>query len=183
MRIYKEETIAIAVDVQEKLVPAMDQADEIIRRNVLLTQGLNTLGVESLFLRQYPKGLGDIIPELRAVAGEYSPYDKMAYSAVLDEAIAEKLETLRARGIKNILVSGVEAHICVLQTCIDLKAKGFRPIIVADAVGSRNPFDKKIGLKRAREEEITLTTVESILFELLQVAGTDEFKVISKLVR
>jgi len=134
-------------------------------------------------LRQYPKGLGDIVPELRAAAGDYMPHDKLAYSAMKDEAIAAEFERLRADGIENIIVTGVESHVCVLQSCIDLAEAGFRPVLVVDCVGSRNPFDKEIALRRAEQENVLLTTAEAILFELCVVAGTDEFKAISKLVK
>ena len=183
MRLKKEETFAIFVDLQERLIPAMAGSDEIVRRSVMLLEGLKALGVPSIFLRQYPKGLGDIVPELQAAAGDYTPFDKLAYSAVGDDQIKAEIERFGVQGRKNVLVCGVEGHVCVLQTCIDLTDAGFTAALVADATGSRNAFDREIGLKRAMQEGVLLTTVESILFELCVTAGTDEFKAISKLVR
>jgi len=183
MRIKKEETAALFVDLQERLIPAMDGGAEVVARNVMLLEGLNVLGVPAVFLRQYPKGLGDIVPEIRDAAGPYTPFDKLAYSAMKDEAIAAEFTRLQAQGIKTILVTGVESHVCVLQSCIDLVAAGFQPVLVADCVASRNAFDKEIGLKRAVQEQVLLTTAEAVLFELCVVAGTPEFKAISKLVR
>jgi len=183
MRIKREETAALFVDLQERLIPAMHEGEEVVKRNVMLLEGLQVMGVPAVFLRQYPKGLGDIVPELREAAGEITPFDKLAYSAMKDEAIAAAFERLHARGVKNIIVTGVESHVCVLQSCVDLVEAGFRPVMVVDCVSSRNQFDKKIALKRAAQESVLLTTAESILFELCVTAGTDEFKAISKLVK
>jgi len=183
MRIEKEKTIALFVDIQEKLAPVIHESDKVISRNVLLLSGLKALDVPAVFMRQYPKGLGDTVAPLREAMGAHTPFDKLAYSAMKDEAIRAELENRRAQGIQNVLVSGIESHICVLQTCIDLKQAGFCPVLVADCVGSRNPYDMKIGLKRAVQEGVFVTTTEAILFELCVVAGTDAFKVISKLVR
>jgi len=185
MRILPQKTIALCIDMQEKLIPVMHDADHLIKRASILLEGLNILGVETKFLRQYPKGLGDTIPKIRALAGEaHQPYDKLAYSALGDEAIKEMLETKQAEnGIQNILVFGIEAHICVLQSCIDLKAAGFTPVLICDAVSSRNPWERELATRRAEQEEVLLSSVESILFELCRVAGMDEFKQISRLVR
>ena len=183
MRIKREETVALFVDLQERLMPAMDQSEAVVRRNVRLLEGLHILGVPSVFLRQYPKGLGDIVPELRAVAGVYTPFDKLAYSAMQDVAIAAEFERLRVCGVKNVIVTGVESHVCVLQSCVDLVEAGFRPVLVTDCVSSRCADEKEIALRRAVQEGVLLTTTESILFELCMVAGTDEFKAISKLVK
>ena len=184
MRIKRDQTAALFVDIQERLIPAMAEGEEVVRRSVMLLEGLKILGIPAVFLRQYPKGLGDIVPELREAAGEdVVPFDKLAYSAMQDETIAAEFERLRAQGIKNVIVAGVESHVCVLQSCVDLVAAEFRPVLVVDCVSSRNAFDKKIALKRAVQENVLVTTTEAILFELCVVAGTDEFKAISKLVR
>jgi len=183
MRIERQQTVALFVDIQERLIPAMDEGEAVVQRNVMLLEGLKVLGVPAVFLRQYPKGLGDTAPELRKAAGDYSPFDKLAYSAMKDEAIVAEFERLRQSGMTNVIVSGMESHVCVLQTCIDLVEADFQPILVTDCVTSRNAFDKKIALKRAMQEGILLTTAESVLFELCVVAGTDEFKAISRLVK
>ena len=183
MRITKSETVALFIDIQERLIPAVAGGDKLIQRNIILLEGLKILGIPTIFLRQYPKGLGDIAPELQAAAGDYTPFDKLAYSAIKDKAIAAEFARLRESGIKNVIVTGVESHVCVLQSCTDLVAEGFQPVLVTDCVGSRNVFDMEIAFKRAMQENVLLTTAESILFELCVVAGTDEFKAISKLIR
>ena len=183
MRIKREACALLVVDIQERLIPVIDQGDHVVSRNVILLEGLEILGVPRVFMRQYPKGLGDIVPEIRAAAGAYTPFDKLAYSAMKDAAIAAEMERLRAAGVTHVLVSGVESHVCVLQTCIDLKEAGFSPVLVVDCVGSRKPAEKEIGIKRAMQEGVLLTTAEAVLFELLVTAGTEEFKAISKLVK
>ena len=183
MRIKREACAILVVDLQERLLSVIDQGDLVIGRNRILLEGLGILGVPRVFMRQYPKGLGDIVPEIREVAGAYSPFDKLAYSAMKDAAIAAEMKRLGEAGVKHVLVSGVESHVCVLQSCIDLKEAGFSHVLVVDCVGSRRAEEKAIGLQRAIQEGVLLTTVEAVLFELLEVAGTEEFKAISKLVK
>ena len=183
MRISKKNTVALFVDMQERLIPAINRGEEAVARAVILLEGLKVLDIPVIMLRQYPKGLGDTVIPLKEAMGDYIPFDKVSYSAMRDEAIRAEFGRLIERGIQNVLVCGVESHVCVLQSCIDLVAEGFQPIMVADAVASRNPFDKEIALCRARQEGVLLTTVEAALFELCVVAGTEEFKAISKLVK
>ncbi|MCL2567879.1 MAG: isochorismatase family protein [Oscillospiraceae bacterium] len=183
MRIKKEETVALFVDLQERLLPVIDQREEIVKRNVMLSEGLKILGVSRVFLHQYPKGLGEIAPEIKETAGDCVPFDKSSFSAMGDDAIAAEFERLRVGGVKNVIVTGVEAHICVLQSCIDLVAAGFQPVLVTDCIGSRTSLDKEIGIHRAVQESVLLTTAEAILFELCVEAGTDQFKAISKLIK
>jgi len=183
MRLKREETAALFVDLQERLVPAMHQGEEVIRRNVVLFEGLKVLDVPAVFVRHYPKGLGEIASPLREAAEGYVPFDKIVWSATEEEGVAKELARLRESGVKNILVTGMESHVCVLQTCLALAEDGFQPVLVVDCADSRSPFEKEIGLRRAAQENVILTTVESILFELCKKAGTDEFKAISKLVK
>lgn len=183
MRILSRETAALFVDFQERLLPVIHEGEEVTRRSAMLLRGLNALEVPVVFPRQYPKGLGDIVPEIKEAALPYTPMDKLSFSALGEEEIGYQFRALRAQGRKTVLVCGVEAHVCVLQSAIDLKDRGFHVVLVTDCTGSRYPLDKKIALKRAVQEGIYLTTAESILFELTERAGTDVFKVISKLVK
>ena len=180
MRITADQTTALIVDMQEKLMPVIHEGDEILRRTLVLIEGLKLLNVPLLIPRQYPKGLGDTIPEIRQAVGEHQPFDKTAFSVCECEDAAAALHTQHR---KTVLVCGVEAHICVLQTAIDLVAAGYHPVLVCDCVGSRHPYDTKIALKRAVQEGVTLTTCEAVLFELTRRAGTDVFKGISRFVR
>ena len=178
MRIKKEKAQLLMIDIQEKLYPYIENNEVLSHKVLTLLAGMKALAVPIMAARQYPKGLGDTIEELGVFFSQY--YDKMTFSCCGSENI---LEELRKTDRKNIIITGIEAHICVLQTVIDLKALGFTPIVVVDAIGSRNRRDHEIALKRMEYEGAILTTVESILFELCQRAGSEEFKLISRLVK
>lgn len=178
MRIKQEDSLVLMVDVQEKLFPHIDGKDGLAAKMSMLAAGSKALGVPMIAARQYPQGLGDIIGELRSYCGR--PYDKVTFSCCGDERL---LEAIRQSGKKTVILLGIEAHICVLQTVIDLKQHGFLPVVAADAVGSRKTADYEIALRRMEYEGAVLTTVEAILFELCHQAGTDVFKTISRLVK
>lgn len=178
MRIVKEEALLLLVDIQEKLFPHIHNKESLVQKAITLLEGLKILEVPVMAARQYPQGLGDVIPELRPYF--LGCWDKTTFSCCDDKDLLLQLEEI---GKKKIIIAGVEAHICVLQTVIDLKQLGFLPIIVTDAIGSRKPKDYEIALKRMEYEGAILTTVESLLFELCRQAGTATFKTISQLVK
>lgn len=178
MRILAEETTCIVVDYQEKILPAMAKKEELVETSVKLLNGLKILGIPMHITGQYTKGLGLNIPEIFEAVGTEEYTEKMAFSSAQEEEIQKAIT-----GKKNVIVCGIEAHVCVLQTIIDLKAMGYQPILVEDCVSSRNLNDKKVAIKRARDEGAIITTYESLLFELTGKAGTDTFKQISKLVK
>lgn len=180
MRIQASDTIAIPVDFQERLVPAIDNGSAIVKKSAMLINGLRILDIPIVITRQYPKGLGDIVPEIKEVLDSYETYDKLSFSVCGEQSF---MVHITQSDRKNVVVCGIEAHVCVLQTVIDLKAKGYTPVLVADCIGSRNPEDMKYAITRARDEGAVITTAESILFELTEKAGTDKFKAISKLVK
>ena len=180
MRILPEETQCMLIDLQERLLPAMTGAEACEERAVLLANGLRTLEVPMLITQQYTKGLGMSVPSIYEAAGMQEYCDKRTFSCAQDDAI---LKEVCGRNRKNVLVCGVEAHVCVLQTCIDLKAMGFQPILVTDAIASRKESDKQIALQRAVQEGILLTTAESVLFELTVDSRHPKFKQISALVK
>ena len=178
MRIEKEKAQLLMIDFQEKLFPHMENQGVLGEKVITLLEGMKVLAVPILATRQYPKGLGDTIKELGTYFSEY--YDKMTFSCCGSEKL---IGELHKTGRKNVIITGIEAHVCVLQTVIDLKALDFTPIVVVDAIGSRDKRDYEIALKRMEYEGAVLTTVESILFELCHTAGTEEFKLISRLVK
>ena len=180
MRILPEETQCMIIDMQERLMPAMNGRKDCEDRALMLIRGLKLLEIPMLITQQYTKGLGDSIPEVYEAAGTKEYFDKRTFSCAQDEAI---MDALKKCGRKNVLVCGVEAHVCVLQTCIDLKDAGFRPILVTDAIASRKKSDKKIALQRAVQEGILLTTAEAILFELTLDSRNPVFRQISQLVK
>ena len=176
MRIEREHTIALVVDYQEKLVPAMNDKEKLLRNSCILLEGLKILDVPMVITQQYTKGLGMTVEEITQAAGMTEYIDKISFTAY--DCVKEKISAK-----KYVIVCGIESHICVLQTVIDLKAAGFVPVLVADCISSRKESDRQVAIERARQEGAIVTTYESLLFELLQVAGTETSKKIQKLVR
>lgn len=168
------------VDVQERLFPAMDLNMDLLKKCKMLIEGLNELELPLLITQQYTKGLGNTISELSTIITDFSPIEKITFSCCDENAFVEALEEEEPN---FVLLFGIEAHVCVLQTAIDLKNMGYEPVIVADAIASRKAADMAITMERFRQEGIIVTTVESVLFELLGSAGSPQFKAISKLVK
>ena len=176
MRIEKEQTVAIGIDYQEKLVPVMHKKEKLIENSRILLSGLSTLEVPICLTQQYTKGLGETVPEIIASAGIKEHVEKISFSAYED--IKEFV-----KGKRFVILCGIEAHICVLQTVIDLIENGHVPILVVDCISSRKAYDRKIALKRAEKEGAFLTTYEAVLFELLKEAGTEQSKQIQRLIK
>jgi nicotinamidase-related amidase len=180
MRIYAEDTAALIIDFQEKVVPAIANNEEVVAKAALFCAGLKELGVPMAVTQQYTKGLGDTVPAIKEAIGEFEAMEKMSFSAMGCE---EFVAWVKAQGKKTILVCGVEAHICVLQSIIDLLGEGFRVFIVADCVGSRLVYNRDYAIQRATQEGAFVTTCEGALYEMVQGAGTPHFKAISKLTK
>ena len=180
MRVLPEETQCMIIDMQEKLLPAMFSGDECEKRVGVLARGLRILEIPLLITQQYTKGLGNSVLSVFEAAGTDEFFDKRTFSCVHDDAI---LSALTEKKRTNVLVCGIEAHVCVLQTCIDLKARGFQPILLVDAISSRKKRDMDAAIERAIQEGVLISTVESILFELTADSRHPKFKEISSLVK
>jgi nicotinamidase-related amidase len=180
MRLNKENTIGLVIDMQEKLLPHIHNHEEILKSNLTVVQGLKALNVPIVVTQQYTKGLGNSISTLSEAIGNFSYIEKSTFSCYREPAF---IKVMNRSGKRNVLIMGIESHICVLQTALDLLYNNFNPVIVTDAIGSRNEEDKKIALWRMRDVGCIMTTTESILFELCRKAGTPEFKEISNLVK
>jgi nicotinamidase-related amidase len=180
MRIRAEECAGLLIDIQERLFPVMNGSKNLLARARILLKGLKILNIPVLLSEQYPKGLGPTVPELLDLIEGVRPVEKISFSCCGEPGIREQLSSLDK---KWIIICGIEAHVCVLQTVTDLIEMGLVPVVVADCIGSRNPDDKKVALKRMSDEGAVITTSESILFELTQTAGTPLFKQISRLVK
>lgn len=174
-----QDSVVLIVDVQEKLVPAISDAGLLVGSLVRLVNGARLLEVPVLATEQYPKGLGPTVAPLLASIGS-PPDEKLTFSCCGCPALMERLEKL-AR--PNVLVAGVEAHVCVQQTVLDLLHAGFRVFVASDAVGSRRPTDMQGALRRMETSGAILTTVESVLFEWCETAAAPQFKELSKLVK
>lgn len=180
MRILKERCAAIIIDVQERLFPFISDNEKLAKNIGILIQGLKALGIQIFVTEQYVKGLGPTIEPVALHLQNQQRVEKMAFSCCDEPRI---LEGLAVSGKENIIVAGIESHVCVLQTVIDLKRNGYHPVVVEDCISSRNLNDKKIAIERMRQEGAIVTTYESLLFELLRYSGSEQFRTISKLVK
>lgn len=181
MRILAEDTMAIVIDYQEKLVPVMSDKELLIHNTDILIRGLNILQIPMILTQQYTKGIGMTVEEIRKAYGETFVYhDKVSFSCCEDEDILAEIKKYKK---KNIIIFGIEAHICVLQTVIDCLADKYNVIVIEDCISSRRINDKRVAIQRALAEGAIISTYESILFELVGKAGSDTFKSISKLIK
>jgi nicotinamidase-related amidase len=180
MRIRKENAAGLVIDIQERLVPVMMEKEQLLKNCRMLIEGLQALGVPVLVTQQYTKGLGMTVPELSAVIQEFSPVEKRDFSCCGEPAVMTELARMNAR---HVIICGIESHVCVLQTALDLKDAGYIPVVVVDAVSSRFPANLELARERFRHEGILMTSAESLLFELTESSAAPAFKAISKLVK
>ncbi len=180
MRILKDETAGVIIDIQQRLLPHIHDGERLLQNCLTLIEGLNLLSVPMIVTQQYTKGLGATDPSVVQKFSGFRYIEKTSFSCYEEPDFREKL---RLTGKQNIILCGIESHVCVLQTCLDLLDGGFRPVIVEDCVASRKPGDKTIAIERMRQEGARITTLESILFELTRRAGNEIFKSISRLVK
>ncbi|HUT61259.1 MAG TPA: hydrolase [Phycisphaerae bacterium] len=175
----KTNTAFVLVDVQDKLLPVMHQRDALVASLAKLIDGMKALGVPIAWTEQYPQGLGPTVPEIaERLSGE--PITKTAFSCWGEPRFAEALSEL---GRKQIVLAGIEAHVCVHQTAMDLLAAGYEVQVVADAVSSRTEANRLAALGKLAAAGVAVTTVEMVLFELLKVAEGPAFKAILRIVK
>lgn len=174
--------VLVLTDVQERLFGAMDaeRRDEMVRNLKILLATARRLGSPVVVTEQYPKGLGHTLPELRVLLDDASALEKTAFSACGAPGFAERLRELDAA---PVILTGVEAHVCVLLTALDLLGRGVRVSIVADAVCSRRATSMDLGLAQARQAGAVITSTETVVFQLLGSSDTEAFREISKLLR
>ncbi len=163
----------IAVDLQERLAPAISGGDAALRKASLLLRAAARLDVPVLLTEQYPKGLGGTLPEIARLAHQAGKLEKIAFSALAEPGFRERL---RALGRGQAVLLGTEAHVCVLQTGLDILSDGLALFAVADAVGSRDPADARAALRRLERAGATIVTAEMVVFEWLRRAGTQDFR-------
>jgi nicotinamidase-related amidase len=171
--------VLFIVDVQARLAPAMTDPDAAIARMEILLAAAERLDVPIIASEQYPQGLGHTDERL-TLPPATEVFAKTAFAASRDQAILAHLEKLDRR---QVVLCGMETHVCVLQTALDLLARGFRPTVVADAVASRSPERKRLGLERMAAAGVAVVDSEMVVFEWLGVAGTPEFRELSRLIR
>lgn len=200
----RESAVLTVIDVQERLLPSIHEAQRVVLQCVRLVRGFHILGAPILATEQYRKGIGptdvrlidsllrpasadeplpapiDLSAEPPPPPVEFRPIEKMHYSCALHPPFMEALE---ATGRRQVLLCGIEAHVCVLQTALHLRERDFEVFLCADAVSSRHPRNVEIALRRMEQAGVRLTTVEMAVFEMLEVSGTPEFKRWSRLIR
>jgi nicotinamidase-related amidase len=170
----------VVMDVQERLLPAIFEHQRVVQNTVRLIQGAAILRVPIFATEQYRKGLGRTVSEVAAAIPGFAPIEKLAFSAC---GAAGFIPALRKKRVSEPILCGIEAHVCVSQTCLDLLDKGLRVFVAADAVSSRTQENYRFGLDRMRAAGAVIVSTEMVLFELLERAGTDEFKQILALVK
>ena len=180
MLIERHKSCLLVVDVQEKLALAMADAAAVIRNAGILMQAAARLAVPLIVSEQYPQGLGTTVPELRVLAPDSARLAKLSFSCAADTGLQQRIKATQ-RSV--LVIAGLEAHVCVLQSALGFRQAGYQTVVVADAVSSRAPASRDAALQRLRENGVEVATTEMVLFEWLGQAGTPEFKELSKLIK
>jgi nicotinamidase-related amidase len=175
-----ENTVLVLIDFQERLFPAMHDKEKLLRNVLKLIQGAKVLEIPVVLTEQYPKGLGPTLPEIKELLPDIRPVEKVSFNCCDEAAFGKALESLKR---KQVLIAGIEAHICVYQTAMALVRSGYKVQVVGDCISSRDPENKLVSLFRMGAAGVSPTTLEMALFELLRVARGDKFKQISDIVK
>ncbi len=176
----RDGSVLVAVDYQEKLMPHIYGKEAVLKKAELLLFAAQTLEIPVVATEQYPKGLGGTVPEVKAAIPSFAPVEKNCFSCAGEPEFSRRLAAL---GRKQIVLMGVEVHVCVAQTALELASQGNSVYVVVDASGSRHPTDAHVALRRLESAGVGLVTAEGVVFEWLRRAGTDEFKAISRMVK
>ncbi|MDG4553796.1 MAG: hydrolase [Candidatus Competibacter sp.] len=172
-----ETSCLLAVDFQERLMPAVHDADRAVANGAWLIRIAQRLNVPVLASEQYPRGLGHTVTAIRELLPTEAFMEKLHFSCAAERDCMRRIDAL---GRQQIVVIGAEAHVCVLQTALDLRAAGRDVYLVADAVSSRSPRDVELALERMRAEGVRVVSREMVVFEWLHQAGDDRFREISR---
>ncbi|MFQ5971243.1 MAG: hydrolase [Alphaproteobacteria bacterium] len=170
----------VCVDVQERLLPAMAEPETVVANGRVLLQAASRLGVPVLATEQYPKGLGRIVENLMELVPEDSVVEKVEFSCAANPEFHERLLNLER---PQVVLFGIEAHVCVLQTALGLEAAGLAPYVVADAVSSRAAENRDLALGRLARAGVEAVSTEMVVFEWLGKAGTADFKALAALIK
>lgn len=174
-----DDSIMLMVDIQERLITAMYPGNRAVEVNRIMLQVLNEMKIPVIYTEQYPKGLGRTIPDLLEHLMEEKPLEKVVFSAYNDELKS----ILIASGRKNVILTGMESHVCVFQTARDLLNDGYNVFVVMDGIASRTVDNMWSGFELMKEMGAIVTNMETVLFDLLKEAGSPEFKLVSRLIK
>ncbi len=179
-----ETSALVVIDIQEKLVMAAKYGVETAENMAKLTKASSILSIPTIVTEQYPKGLGATLPTIALTfAPDTFVTEKSSFSAMLEPSFKEKIGELKANGVKQIIIGGIETHICVLQTALDLISEGFEVHVVKDACASRNKKEYKTGLELLKQYGAKITCLEIVLFEWLKTSKNPNFKEIQALIK
>ncbi len=178
--IEKTEVVLVIVDIQERLAAVMSERKKVVENCLHLIELAKLLGIPVLLNEQYPKGLGPTVSEIKDALQPYEPLEKLTFSCCRGPVFPERLA---ATGRKKILLAGMETHVCVLQTCVGLLKEGYTVHAVSDAICSRTKDNFRTAIEFMRDAGAVITCTEAVLFQLLERAGTEEFKIISKRIK
>lgn len=176
----RENTALLIIDIQEKIFRVMASPEDLIQNIIKLIEGFKIIESPIFITEQYPKGLGETESRIKETLKDIVPIQKLSFSC---SGAGNLFETLEYKNIKQVTITGIESHVCVQQSALDLLANGFQVSLAADACSSRKELDYNIALERMRTSGVIVTTTEAILFELLNVCGTEEFKKILQVVK
>jgi nicotinamidase-related amidase len=175
-----ERAALLIIDIQERIIRVINEYETVIENTIKLIKGFKTLQIPIYYTEQYPKGLGPTVEAIQTELSGKTAIQKLSFSC---SGADDLFIDLKIKNISQVVVCGIESHVCVQQTVLDLLANGFEVTLAADAVSSRRVKDYEIALARMRQHNTEVTTTEAILFELLNVCGTDVFRQISKIVK
>ena len=176
----RKTTALLIIDIQERINAVMKFRERVVKNTVKIINGFKILNVPVFITEQYRKGLGPTDRLILNALGNPEIVEKLNFSCCAEESL---MGQLRKKNIKQIVVCGIETHVCLLQTCLDMLANGFQVHLVIDAISSRRKLDHEAAIDRMEQAGVILTSTESALFELLEQAGTPEFKMVSQLVK
>jgi len=175
-----KETLLLVIDIQGKLATTVVQPDRLVKNVSKLIRACKLLDIPVICTEQYPKGLGPTVDELKALIGEETPFEKLSFSCCGNDDFMKRLRTL---GRNDILVVGIETHVCVYQTSVELLEFGYNVHLVTDAVSSRTEENRALGIHCIERAGAAPTSTEMAIFELQRVAGGENFKAISKIIK
>ena len=176
----QQEVALVIIDIQDKLAAVMRYKEQVVTQCLHLIELAKLYRIPILLTEQYPKGLGPTVSEIKEALPTYAPFEKTAFNCCLETGFLEKVRSL---GRKTLLMTGIEAHVCVWQTSLGLMKQGYAVQVVRDAVCSRTKANFRSGLELMRDAGAVITTTETVLFQILERAGTEAFKVISQRIK
>ena len=176
----RNNTALIVVDIQEKFLPVIKNLDEVIENTIKLIKSFQIMKIPIIVTEQYSKGLGKTVEKIRKELKDYKPIEKITFNCFDNTNFSN---ILKNKKIKNLVICGIESHVCVTQTLLAALSGGYTVYLVKDAVSSRKESDYRIAIERAKQEGAFVTSIEMIVFQLLKKAGTREFKEVLKVIK